>query len=573
MRYALVASHPDHGTRRVELVDEVKIGRSPAMDLVLTPGNVAQIQARVVCRDGVVTIADGPSTIETTMNGVHIRAPVPLLPGDVVRLGDWSLSLEGTVSHARLERFVGREPREVELLEALHALPDDDALRVVYGDWLEENGYPTEAEVMALEREVWRGEAARLGYRLRVTAALTPTSWRAAVMRPEIAGCGERRCPRSWGRLGTTSDAGIRRCGRCTKDVVFAPTVPIARALLVQGGRVVVDPVAERRSNDLVLPEPAPAVLSPAVPVAVPAGGASSVLDLPFFARPEPPLTIGTLLASLGLRPPPALDAGTSPGQLSIPELDAAEPANRLVHGLSVRALFSALAPVHDVADLVDQRYGWFGLRLRTGGDEVEQWLEERWERPHRVVAQPSAPASPYAHYGAHWLLQRGEDAALGPDACRLEWHLELPEWALPETSVAVTLAFVAELHALLRTGLPYEGWSRFASRPPERSGIEVHGPLDGKLDGRFVREEVRLVLRPSLAALELAPALGIVEPMATRSGAAWHLHEARLPGLTVGGWVVDAALAAPPKGPRLAPDKAQITPACRVAALHVRRA
>lgn len=544
------------------------------MDLVLTPGNVARIQARVVCRDGVVTIADGPSTIETTMNGVPIRAPVPLLPGDIVRLGDWSLSLEGTVEHARLERFVGRAPREVELLEALHALPDDDALRAVYGDWLEENGYPTEAEVMALEREVWRGEAARLGYRLRVTAALTPTSWRAAVMRPEIAGCGERRCPRSWGRLGTTSDAGIRRCGRCTKDVVFAPTVPIARTLLVQGGRVVVDPVAERRSNDLVLPEPALAVPSSAVP-ALPAGGAARVLDLPFFARPEPPLTIGALLASLGLRPPPALDAGASLGQLSIPELDAPEPApvSPLVHGLSVRALVAELAPVHDVADLVDRRYGWFGLRLRTGGAEVEQWLEERWERPHRIVARPAAPSSHYAQYGAHWLLQRGEDPAPGPDACRLEWHWELPEWALPETSVAVTLAFIAELHALLRSGVPYEGWSRFASRPPERSGIEVRGPLDGKLDGKLVGEEVRLLLRPSRAALELAPPLGIVEPVATRSGAAWHLHDARLPGLTVGGWVVDAALADPPKGPRLAPDKAQITPACRVASLHVRRA
>lgn len=123
----------------------------------------------------------------------------------------------------------------------------DTASRVVYADWLEERG---EVGRAAIVREFVAGARPDL----EMLERLVPTNvrWRARVLEPAIEACprGEA-CVGHWGKLEGYRRADLRRCGACTKLVLYCVDVPQARAHVAAGGTVVFDPFVLRWPDDL----------------------------------------------------------------------------------------------------------------------------------------------------------------------------------------------------------------------------------------------------------------------------------------------------------------------------------
>jgi uncharacterized protein (TIGR02996 family) len=103
-------------------------------------------------------------------------------------------------------------PTEHRFLLSLRDHPDDDGMRMVYADWLEEHGQTLKAELV-------RGDAPAHRHRI-----LDP-EWRAIIGRTPIEGCDDVsfrfKCPKQWQALATTDDATVRHCGTCNKPVYF----------------------------------------------------------------------------------------------------------------------------------------------------------------------------------------------------------------------------------------------------------------------------------------------------------------------------------------------------------------
>jgi uncharacterized protein (TIGR02996 family) len=147
------------------------------------------------------------------------------------------------------------------LIRAILSQPDDDPVRLVYADWLEERG-DIRAEylrlVVALER-LWEQaysedlpsrmrhvpEIARLRIRLRELQARITTDWLCRMHRGPIEGCGfrnDRACPGRWEHFQETDNSSIRMCNECGKKVVFCQSVEeVAKAR--QRGRRVAEPL------------------------------------------------------------------------------------------------------------------------------------------------------------------------------------------------------------------------------------------------------------------------------------------------------------------------------------------
>lgn len=123
----------------------------------------------------------------------------------------------------------------------------DAASRVVYADWLEERGDVGRA---AIVRELVAGGPPDL----EMLERLVPTNvrWRARVLEPAIEACPRgAACVGHWGKLEGSRRADLRRCGACTKLVLYCVDVAQAREHVAAGGTVVFDPFVLRWPDDL----------------------------------------------------------------------------------------------------------------------------------------------------------------------------------------------------------------------------------------------------------------------------------------------------------------------------------
>jgi len=75
---------------------EITIGRVPGNDLVLPAGNISKRHTRIVMRDGKPIVVCLKSTNGTFVNGRRITSPHVLQEGDVVQIGDFSLTVRPT---------------------------------------------------------------------------------------------------------------------------------------------------------------------------------------------------------------------------------------------------------------------------------------------------------------------------------------------------------------------------------------------------------------------------------------------------------------------------------------------
>ena len=141
--------------------------------------------------------------------------------------------------------------------------PGDEGERLVYADWLEEQGKSNEAAWLRQESALRSLEGAALDEalaRLRDLSVKVGTEFMASVARPAVEGCSIRfgfKCPKQWDAMQRTEREEIRHCTGCGQDVHFCRTIEEAQALARQDACVALDPSLVRSEGDLD-PTPAP---------------------------------------------------------------------------------------------------------------------------------------------------------------------------------------------------------------------------------------------------------------------------------------------------------------------------
>jgi uncharacterized protein (TIGR02996 family) len=143
-------------------------------------------------------------------------------------------------------------------LQTILRNPGDDGLRLVYADWLEDQGDPR-AEYLRIEATLAHRAPAELGHhdlltRLREACVNLDPGWLAAVSRVPIENCGvsfQFRCPLRWEQLQPTKDGDVRFCESCRKKVYYCSSLELAQAHAAVGECIAIDPRLARRPGDL----------------------------------------------------------------------------------------------------------------------------------------------------------------------------------------------------------------------------------------------------------------------------------------------------------------------------------
>jgi uncharacterized protein (TIGR02996 family) len=163
-------------------------------------------------------------------------------------------------------------------IQTIQHKPGDDASRLVYADWLDEQGDPISAaksEFLRVTVELatsgkpkeWKKAQRK---RLQELAAKLDTDWLAVVSRLTIENCvGKRRteetrplrgmrllqfeflCDLCWEDLQPTEEGAVRRCEACEQHVHYCDTITEARQHAQQGHCIAVDLGVIRRERDL----------------------------------------------------------------------------------------------------------------------------------------------------------------------------------------------------------------------------------------------------------------------------------------------------------------------------------
>lgn len=160
---------------------------------------------------------------------------------------------------------------EQDFLEAILDTPADDALRLVYADWLEERGDEESSRkswYLRITAEIPPGAPPHRWppaqfVELRVLAARLATDWLAVVSRLPIEICPKvirtearrgaviQECPeRQWDQLERSSDVRFRHCDACQGVVRYCETMIQARDHAPRGP-VAMDLAIRRTAGDL----------------------------------------------------------------------------------------------------------------------------------------------------------------------------------------------------------------------------------------------------------------------------------------------------------------------------------
>jgi uncharacterized protein (TIGR02996 family) len=153
-------------------------------------------------------------------------------------------------------------------LAAILEKPDDDTLKLLYADWLEEQGDPR-AEYLRLMMSVRRERVVspeqrrqQVPARLQELAATLDPNWLAVVSDPEVERCGRNTgrawrprfdfvSDKTWADMRPTTDNSVRHCEACRKNVYFCETIADAREHSLEGHCIAVDLGIVRRDDDL----------------------------------------------------------------------------------------------------------------------------------------------------------------------------------------------------------------------------------------------------------------------------------------------------------------------------------
>lgn len=141
---------------------------------------------------------------------------------------------------------------EAAFLAGIRKQPDNATSRLVYADWLEEQGDPIslmKARYLRLDHEfATRPDQDREGDTvvrdLRVLSGLLETQWKQDVGRFLVENCDikwEFQCPKSWDKMTPTEDDKVRHCDACNKKVYYCGDLESLRLLVILGHCVAID--------------------------------------------------------------------------------------------------------------------------------------------------------------------------------------------------------------------------------------------------------------------------------------------------------------------------------------------
>jgi uncharacterized protein (TIGR02996 family) len=135
---------------------------------------------------------------------------------DAVRSGVRALGW-GALRRARGEWYrkaKATDDRERTFIDSLRKAPDDEAMRGVYADWLEQSG------------DAMRATFLRSKDPEDLTASPELASWRAIVSRATTIGCSRADCEPGWHALKPRNGIdNIRDCARCNKVVTYCTSL------------------------------------------------------------------------------------------------------------------------------------------------------------------------------------------------------------------------------------------------------------------------------------------------------------------------------------------------------------
>jgi uncharacterized protein (TIGR02996 family) len=150
-------------------------------------------------------------------------------------------------------------------LQAILEEPREPGPRLVYADWLEEQGNPVadaRAEYLRVECEldtvpVKPSRRRKLRARIAELQAIVGDEWWQALDCSPVEGCVEFtfRCPQRWDTLLPTSLESMRHCPECKNDVYYCRNIAEAREHAAEGHCVAVDTRKLRLRGDLQPPE------------------------------------------------------------------------------------------------------------------------------------------------------------------------------------------------------------------------------------------------------------------------------------------------------------------------------
>jgi uncharacterized protein (TIGR02996 family) len=145
------------------------------------------------------------------------------------------------------------------------AHPEDNNLRLIYADWLEEQGDPR-ADYLRKDVEFHRlAPGDRRRQRLRAALVLVShrskidPGWVIALDTPLIENCDvsfQFECPKRWTELERTEDPAVRSCEVCKKSVYYCHSLHEAAGRARRGECVAVDSHLIRQDGDLRRPDP-----------------------------------------------------------------------------------------------------------------------------------------------------------------------------------------------------------------------------------------------------------------------------------------------------------------------------
>src|SRR5262245_33612921 len=141
-------------------------------------------------------------------------------------------------------------------INAIIANPDDNDLRLVYADWLEERGDPR-GEFLRLEAAAARSTEAsdflaKHG-RLQELRQLIDRGWLAQMGRSKIELCQVEfafQCPKKWENLQITDKPPVRFCDACRQNVYYCHSIEEAQRHAWKGHCVAVDAGVARKPGD-----------------------------------------------------------------------------------------------------------------------------------------------------------------------------------------------------------------------------------------------------------------------------------------------------------------------------------
>jgi uncharacterized protein (TIGR02996 family) len=169
---------------------------------------------------------------------------------------------------------------EDDFLRALSQNPADDALRMIFADWLDERDddlSKTKAQFLRVTVRLM-GPIQRVGWRharrreLHELAQSLPGAWLAVVSRLRIENCPEATrkanveelaqhglvfttvCEKQWDELAPIDTPTVRHCTACDQNVHYCDTIDEARKHARDGHCVAVNLGVIRQPRDLEIP-------------------------------------------------------------------------------------------------------------------------------------------------------------------------------------------------------------------------------------------------------------------------------------------------------------------------------